>query len=130
MRTPYIPFRGSFKLQQSSAGSSRQSAWSHLYHLPELLEYSHSTQPIRSFCRIREYKLPHLPHLHSFKAACTDLFTDLSNLVDILKNQGTNKPLNEMESPLKTLKSTFDAIPFTLPCSLCCQKVQSRLMRG
>ena len=51
-------------------------------------------------------------------------------VVFIHGGQGTNNALKSSESPLNTLKSTLPLMPFTLPVSLCCQKLQSRLMRG
>ena len=55
----------------------------------------------------------------------------------ILSEQKLVKPvqfikifLNSDESPLNTLKSTLVYMPFTLPFSLCCQKLQLRAMRG
>lgn len=36
----------------------------------------------------------------------------------------------EALSPLNTLKSTKEAIPFTCPLSLCCQKIQFLVIRG
>lgn len=47
-----------------------------------------------------------------------------------LVHQGISNFLNSDESPRKTLKSTRERIPLTLPASLNCHRLQCRPIRG
>ena len=66
----------------------------------------------------------------SFSDELIDSIATIVNWQLQLRTHGTNKSINSKESPLKTLKSTLERMPLTLPDSLCCQKLHSLLMRG